>query len=280
MLFGVYQLWGTGIRHAYEQRRLRADLVTVVAPPTTITPGAQAPAPPTEPPRAAVGALIGEIEIPSLGLRQAVVEGVDSDQLRSGPGRYPHSASPGHLGNAAFAGHRTTYGGPFARLDELRRGDAIVVRTAEGTFRYAMTEARVVAPSDTSVVFPTDDSRLTLTTCHPKFSARQRLVVVAALQGPSVEELRVAAGRAVAPAPPPRRPAPPTALDGADRHGASALDALLVLSGAATAVVGLAWLLAFRRRRHFTTWVLGALPFGLLLFVLFTQIEQVLPPNF
>lgn len=115
-----------------------------------------------------------------------VVGDVSLAALRRGPGHYPRSAEPGEAGNFAVAGHRTTYGAPFFRLDELRPGDEIHVTGRDGRrHTYEVREQRIVSPADTWVVEPEPLGRegptLTLTTCHPRFSARQRLVVWAEL---------------------------------------------------------------------------------------------------
>ena len=115
-----------------------------------------------------------------------VVEGVTYDDLTRGPGHYPHSAQPGEEGNVAVAGHRTTYGSPFFHLDAVSEGDRIEVTDREGqVHRYEVREQRVVQPSDTWVVeddpLDTGEPTLTLTTCHPRFSAAERLIVFAEL---------------------------------------------------------------------------------------------------
>lgn len=115
-----------------------------------------------------------------------VVHGVTEADLASGPGHYPGSALPGQPGNMAVAGHRTTYGAPFAQIDKLAPGDEIRVQDpGERTWTYRVRETRIVEPSDTSVISsdPLGDGRpvLTLTTCHPRYSNRQRLVVFAEL---------------------------------------------------------------------------------------------------
>ncbi|MDH5290648.1 MAG: sortase, partial [Acidimicrobiia bacterium] len=139
---------------------------------------------------------VGRIDIPAIGLSKAFVEGVDRDLLRRGPGHYPGTALPGHPGNTAIAGHRTTHGAPFYHLDELVPGDEIVLTTAEGEFHYlvdAHTDAdgtsvghMVVTPDDVGVLADVGDNRLTLTACHPRYSARQRIVVTAQLVGPAL----------------------------------------------------------------------------------------------
>ena len=111
------------------------------------------------------------------------------DDLRKGPGHYPPTQLPGHEGNSAIAGHRTTYGAPFGELDQLQPGDQIVLVTVQGKFKYEVTDQRVVDPSEISVLDPSPDparpghdlATLTLTTCNPKYSASQRLIVRAQL---------------------------------------------------------------------------------------------------
>src|SRR5439155_24353366 len=131
------------------------------------------------------GEAIAILEIPKLGVERAVVEGVGVPDLKKGPGHYPGTAAPGQPGNVGIAGHRTTYGAPFNRIDELGPNDPIYVVTRQGQFRYEVIETKIVSPKDVSVLDATPDNRLTLTTCTPKYSAAQRLIVVARLAGPS-----------------------------------------------------------------------------------------------
>jgi len=124
------------------------------------------------------------MRIPALGIDTVVVEGVTVSALRAGAGHYPGTPLPGQPGNVAIAGHRTTYGGPFRDLDRLTTGDEIAFTTPLGVVRYRVTaEPFVVAPDDTRVVAPTGEPTLTLTTCHPLQSSRQRLIVQATLIG-------------------------------------------------------------------------------------------------
>ena len=142
-------------------------------PPATTVP-APAPVPVFDP-----GDAIARIEIPSIGLDAVVVAGVEPDDLKMGPGHYPGTPMPGQLGNSAIAGHRTTYGQPFYRLDEVQVGDEIVLTTVQGRFVYRATGSEVVEPGASHVVATTDPTvaRLTLTTCTPRYTASQRLVV-------------------------------------------------------------------------------------------------------
>lgn len=117
-----------------------------------------------------------------------VVEGVSVEELKTGPGHYTGTAMPGEAGNFAVAGHRTTYGHPFFDLDELRAGDEVHVTDRGGRrWVYSVVRQEIVDPADVRVIAPdplgTGRPTLTLTTCHPRFSAAQRLVVFAELAG-------------------------------------------------------------------------------------------------
>ena len=122
---------------------------------------------------------VARLEIPAINLDALVVEGTGPKSLLQGPGHYPKTPDPGEDGNSAIAGHRTMYGHVFRNLDSLKKGDEIRTSTRTRIATYRVVEIKVVDPSQTEVVAPTDDNRLTLTTCHPVGSARQRLVVVA-----------------------------------------------------------------------------------------------------
>jgi sortase A len=175
LLFVVYQLWGTNIQEARSQHKLRAEFereLKVITP--TTVPGEPPPPIPT-------GDAVAMMRIPKIGVEKAVIEGVGVPDLKKGPGHYPSTPLPGQPGNAAIAGHRTTYGAPFYRLDELQPGDDILVRTHQGSFKFKVDGSREVAPSDTSVLQPTTNAQLTLTTCTPRYSAKRRLIVTASL---------------------------------------------------------------------------------------------------
>lgn len=123
----------------------------------------------------------GTIRIPAIGLDQGLVEGVTRQDLRVGPGHYPGTALPGQQGNVVISGHRTTYTRPFHDLDLLQPGDLVLIDTISGSHRYTVTELLVTSDDDARPLRDTLDHRLTLTTCHPKGSARERLVVIAHL---------------------------------------------------------------------------------------------------
>ncbi len=136
------------------------------------------------------GNAIGRIVIPAAGVDWTVVEGVSVADLRTGAGHMPDTPLPGQPGNAVISGHRTTYGAPFFHLDRVEPGDEIEVTTATGTHAYQVVESRVVGPNDTWVTGQWDGAWLTLTTCNPRFSSRERLVVFAHLVGgPNAEAI-------------------------------------------------------------------------------------------
>ncbi len=214
--FAAFQLWGTGIQEARAQQSLQSDFEdrqaeleallasTSTEATTTTQPADQATTqvPTTAPPPSVApaiaqlllpkeGEVLGRIEIPAIDMERNIIQGTDRGHLQQGPGHYTGTPLPGQAGNAAIAGHRTTYGQPFHDLDLLVPGDVIVVETFQGTFRYEVQahidEAGdevghfIVDPKAVEVLNDFDDNRLTLTACHPKLSARQRIIVTAVL---------------------------------------------------------------------------------------------------
>lgn len=174
--FILYELWGTGFVTDRYQQELRADLSRDVA---GLGPG-------EEPPRPIPGQAVAIIRIPDIRLNMAVVEGITPDHLKKGPGHYPQTPFPWQDGNTGIAGHRTTYARPFWALDRLDRGDVVYLDTRKGRFVYRVAWARVVLPHQVEVLDPTARPSLTLTTCNPRFSAAQRLVIRAVqVSGPS-----------------------------------------------------------------------------------------------
>ncbi|MFG2246492.1 class E sortase [Spirillospora sp. NPDC048823] len=200
-LFVGYLAWGTGQYTRGQQGGLQDDLErkwsatrarqAAAAGAGSGRGGSGAAAKKTPVP--AEGEALAILRVPRFGAsyRYAVIEGVGVEDLRRGPGHYPGTAGPGEVGNMAIAGHRTTYGAPFDRNGELGRGDEILVDTATTTYVYEVTGRVVVRPGRTDVTAPVPrrpgrkpvKRMLTLTTCHPKFSAAYRLVVFAELEG-------------------------------------------------------------------------------------------------
>ena len=126
--------------------------------------------------------VFGYLEISSINLKQYVVSGTSESLLEHGPGHYANTALPGMGGNVGIAGHRTTYGAPFAELDQLQIGDELILTVDSNKYHYSVDEVTVVeAIGGEYVLYNRGDDRLTLTTCHPKYSAKQRLVVTGIL---------------------------------------------------------------------------------------------------
>jgi sortase A len=187
LLFVGWQLWWTDVTATRAQH---ADVVVLdrefgaaatSGPSTSRTdPGA---------PRLGKGFAI--LRIPRFGSDYArpLLEGTTHDILMAGVGHYQGTAAPGTVGNFAIAGHRTTYGRPFHDIDTLRPGDRIVVETRATFHVYAVKRHTNVSPAEGDVVAPVPEHPgarptqrwLTMTACHPKYSAAQRYVVFAEL---------------------------------------------------------------------------------------------------
>lgn len=202
LLFVVWQLWWTDV----ESDRAQASTVSSLSRQFTSGPDGGAGAPSDLP----AGAF-AIVRVPRFGADYArpLVEGTSAKELAEGLGHYTGTAGPGEVGNFAIAGHRTTFGKPLADIDRLRTGDRIVVETAAGWTVYAVSSHEIVRPWQSEVIAPvpgrpgeTPTERvLTLTACHPKFSAKQRWITHADLvetrsraQGPPSDAVSVAAG--------------------------------------------------------------------------------------
>lgn len=180
LLFVVYQAYVTDWFADRQQDQVAEDLRDVW----------DGPGPQQKP---GFGQGIAFLHIPELGAdwNRAVVEGITDEVLTAGPGHYPSSAMPGEVGNFAVAGHRVGDGAPFRELDELEVGDVVVVETVDSWFTYRVTSNEIVSPKESAVLRPvpggalTDlptQEYLTLTTCHPEFSAENRMIVHALLE--------------------------------------------------------------------------------------------------
>lgn len=290
LLFAGYQVWGTNWVNAREQRVLKSEIHEQLAEsersrsvpeaPAHDDPAGPAPSDLIDPPT--LGDPIGLIEIPAIGVDAAIVEGVGRDELQKGPGHYPHSPLPGRSGNVSVAGHRTTYGAPFGDLDALEPGDEITVTTDDGAFTYVVTDQLIVEPGDVSVVEPTDDARLTLTTCHPEYSARERLIVVAHFQGDPVDAAPIAEDETPRSAPIalPSEDVSLGTLDGHSDSGFAAVDRGTILWSLTLAIVSVGWWLLVRSRPRWYSRLGGMLPFLVVLFFFFGELEGLLPANF
>jgi sortase A len=190
LLYVVYLMWFTGLETVQEQRELADGFERMIALPAEGAEGTEEP-PPVEVGDAYAAMWFerdGDLVVADEILY--VIEGTSVADLKRGPGHYVESAAPGGDGNLAIAGHRTTYGSPFAELQDLEEGDTIHVVDRTGTeWVYAYREQRIVSPRDTWVVgedpLETGEPTITLTTCHPRFSAAQRLIAFGELVGPA-----------------------------------------------------------------------------------------------
>ncbi|MGY1639380.1 class E sortase [Geodermatophilus sp. SYSU D00742] len=212
LLFVVYELWVTDLQSAAAQEELTTELREEWDDPARPVPA-----------EFASGEAFAFLHIPRLGAdyARAVVEGTGTAELAEGPGHYTDTAMPGEQGNFAVAGHRVGRGSPFLELDELRPGDPVVVETAESWYVYRVVGdaatgsftapglpvpgRHIVSPGDVSVINPTPGAApgapptgayLTLTTCHPEYSARQRLIIHAVLDGAPIARADVPEGPA------------------------------------------------------------------------------------
>ena len=296
LLFVAYQLWGTELVESHSQavlrnefnhelRRARTTVGSTTATPTTSVPapsGKADPAPTTAAP--AEGMPVGVIEIPRIGLNKVIVEGTSTTDLRQGPGHYLGTPLPGQAGNAAIAGHRTTYGAPFYNLNNLSDGDDIVITTTQGTFTYTVVRHFTVPcggvscndPADSAVLTQSTSPELTLTTCNPPFAATSRLIVQGDLTAARVNP--GATGTLTTRPPASRSGAESNALAGDQGDWLPALWWGAGLVAAAVAV----WLVARRRPRRIRRLLFGLGGVGVLvvLFFFFGAVSPLLPASF
>jgi sortase A len=192
LLFVTYQLWGTGRYTRGQQDELGRRLMDSWRSSQVTREQVK------------LGAGLAMIRIPRFGAkyRYVIVEGVQQSDLRKGPGHYPGSALPGQVGNFVVSGHRTTYSAPFNRAAELRKGDRILIDTRDRQYVYHVTGRRIVRPTAVEVTAPVPGrpharptkKLITLTTCHPKYSAAERMIIF----GELVSEIHRAAPPAAA----------------------------------------------------------------------------------
>lgn len=215
----VNAVWISGARADRAQEQLAADFeaaqqavstttsttlmeddptIGTIAPTTTLDPAGDIVRPalyadlpsiiPEDPP--APTEALGRIVIPAAGVDWMLVEGVTPEALAYGPGHMPGTAMPGQPGNAVISGHRTTYGAPFYNIDAVQPGDTIEIETLIGVHTYEVVQTLIVAPTDVWVTRQVEGGWLTLTACHPRYSARERIIVFARLvAGPNFEAI-------------------------------------------------------------------------------------------
>jgi sortase A len=202
LLFVAYELWGTSYYTHQQQNKLKGEIAEEWLHGGG---GVGGEISEQEIGHVPLGTGIAVLRIPRFGLGyvQVIVEGTGYEDLKRGPGHYAETAYPGQVGNFSVAGHRTTYGAPFNKIDTLRDGDAIVLETKTKWFTYtvqdmpaqgvypAIDHQEIVDPTTVSVAYAVPDQPdpsltpteklLTFTSCNPKYSAAQRIVVHAVL---------------------------------------------------------------------------------------------------
>lgn len=199
LFYTAYLLWGTGVYTKQEQKRAADQLArNPIVSQQNLESGN---IPPARPPggRAALGSPLFTLKIPKIGLETVIVQGIGREELKKGPGHFPSCGEapsgecvsdakyPGEGGNVAISGHRTTYGAPFFRLNELEEGDIIDFVSGRARYRYKFREQKIVDPvSGFATVEQHGRDEVTLTTCHPRFSAAQRLIVQGDFVGASI----------------------------------------------------------------------------------------------
>jgi len=325
-LFVGYQLWGTGIEEAQSQNKLENRFteiaVTTSSTPTTSVassnnqPSEDITVVPLKPIVIREGDPIALIDIPTIGVSKYVVAGVQTSDLKKGPGHYPGTPFPGELGNASIAGHRTTYGEPFRHLDDLNIGDPIIITDLMGrTFTYLVTNQQVVSATDSWVVATTDSNKamLTLTTCHPEFSAKRRLIISAELDltqsdiatSPAAVYADDAVDTTTVPSTEVSTSEVKTSIvtetttttipvivnvDSSNSESAdalsrgwfsdpSAIPQTLLWGFLELLIVMVAWQVAKKYRNRLIGAVVGFIPFFVVLYFIFQNVNRLLPPN-
>lgn len=193
LMFVAWTLWGTGLYTAQQQDIL--DQAFANAPDVEITIDDEGAINVRDSFRPDPGDPVFRLRIPAIDLRQMVVAGVGTEELRKGPGHFPSCRPgfdrplctelpevwPGERGRTIVSGHRTTYGGPFFNIDRLQKGDEIIVdaKWSDEPIVYEVTHKEIVPPDSTDIANPAASTfaEIVLTTCNPRFSAAERLIV-------------------------------------------------------------------------------------------------------
>lgn len=176
LLFVGWQLWWTDVVSDADADQVVTTLTRVYDDPDWV-----------QPKQVKLGDAFAIVRIPRFGAKFArpLYEGTTREVLQRGIGHYVDAPLPGEVGNFAMAGHRTTYGKPFNKIDKLVKGDVVLVETKDTYYVYRVTDHEIVRPTQVSVLLPVPNQpgveatepTLTMTSCHPEFSARERYVV-------------------------------------------------------------------------------------------------------
>jgi len=271
LLFVAYQLWGTGLAESQAQSKLKSQFVTST---TVATPATDAPTTTTLPPPPKKGDVVAQIIMDKIDVNKFVVAGVGYKELEKGPGLFAGSPLPGQLGNVAIAGHRTTFGAPFGRVNELTKGDRIVMKTSRGEFVYLVTGApTIVKATDVDVIRTVDPTRaiLTLVTCHPKWTSENRMIISAELEPKVIaQEATVFVADATE---------PEAVLTEGWFHDPSAWPMVILFAFLLIAIAGLARWWAGKKWRAVIVYPVAAVVFLPTLFVFFGYLTRLLPTN-
>ncbi len=303
-LFVGYQLWGTGIQEAQSQNKLESTFKNLLPESDLEKPVPGTPSTFQEPIFVAQGGGVFLIQMPTINVTKYVVAGVEAADLKKGPGHYPSTPFPGELGNSAIAGHRTTYGEPFRHLDDLEIGDPIIITDLfNRTFTYTVTAQEIVKPSDSWVTATTDPNKatLTLTTCDPEFSAKQRLIISAEIDL-VVSEIAASPAATYTQSPPAapsiNNPSPTTepAIDNPPPQPTfeqesetlsqgwfsdpAAIPHAAMWSLAEILILYASWQVAKKFCNRLIGVAVGFAPFFVVLYFVFQNISRLLPPNF
>lgn len=180
LFFVLYELVGTSAITKGHQSQLQREFAAELAQPRSLGPEFTSGLGLGRSKGGKVRAL-ARLKIPSISVNVIVVEGVTLDDLSYGPGHYPQTNLFGEGGAVGVAGHRTGWSAPFFNLDKLGRGDEVIVETTKATYTYRVTDTTIVTPSHSEVLDgnprSTAKEQLVLTTCTPKFTARDRLII-------------------------------------------------------------------------------------------------------
>lgn len=188
LLFLVWQLWWTDVVADRDQSGILAELEDEWGEVDAERIAPRQDGPPPVPDVLGEDMVWGTMHVPKFDRdRFPLAEGVSLERVLNvkGAGHYPETALPGEVGNFSVAGHRNTYGRVFEGIARLEAGDPVVIETADAFYVYEVTESLVVDPSATEVIAPTPgqpdieptEQMMTLTACHPMYSARERYIV-------------------------------------------------------------------------------------------------------
>jgi sortase A len=122
-----------------------------------------------------------QIQIPVLNVDAPVVQGDGWEQLKKGVAQHSSSANPGQSGNVVLSAHNDVFGEIFRYLDQLQKGDEIILYTANHAFTYIITDIKIVSPTEVEVMAPTTGPTATLISCYPYMVDNKRIVVQASL---------------------------------------------------------------------------------------------------